>query len=65
MDGRKPAGGDGVAKGVRLQTQTWYWPDQMVSAADPQDWTPHRTQSNTTAMVKADSGEGRNPFAGG
>ena len=27
---RKPVGGDGVAEVVALQTQTWYWPDQIV-----------------------------------
>ena len=64
-------GGDGAAEGVMLQTQTWYWPDQIVSAADPQDWTPHWTaapqdwtphRTETTVMVKA---EDRSTFTGG
>ena len=58
-------GDDGVAEGARLETQIWYSPGQIGFAADPQDLTPHRTQSNTTAMVKIDSGEDRSPFTGG
>ena len=54
-----------MAEGARLETQIWYSPGQIVFAAGPHDWTPHRTQSNTTAMVKADSGEDRSPFVDG
>ena len=62
---KEPVGGDGVAEGARLEAQIWYSPGQIVFAADSQGWAPHRTQSNTTAMVKTDSGEDRSPFAGG
>ena len=55
--GTEPVGSDGAAEGVSLQTstKTWYWPDQIVSAADSQTRYPHPTQRHHAHTPDADT----------